>query len=429
MRFFKYFLIIPLFINAELVIEITKGSDNPYRIALIPFQGQSDVAKEANNIVKNDLIRTGEFFLFDEESLIAYPLNANDINYSDWRLLNADYLLLTSVIEANSGIEARYEIFDVRKKSKIRSSKVYGVTNNVRQLSHYISDGIYEAITGIKGVASAKILYVSQSNSIDDRYKLYVADADGANEQLLVKSPEPIISPAWSPDSKKVAYVSFETGIANVYIQDISTGERNPIIMKTCSNCSNNEQISSPAWSPDGNYLSLTLYQDGNAEIYIYNIEKKNLVRLTNHYSIDTESKWSPNGRKLMFTSGRSGSPQLYEVDLRKPNNNPQRLTFEGNYNAKGSYLPSGEGIVFVHRSSDKFQIAIKYFDDNFIIPLTEAKMDESPSVSPNGNVIIYAINEQNNDILAGVTLSGAKFRLPSADGQIREPAWSGFIK
>ena len=279
MKFLNYLLIIPFFLNAELVIEITKGSDNPYRIALIPFQGESSFAEEANKIVKNDLIRSGEFFIFDEKSLIAFPPSEDEINYSDWRLINADYVLLTSVIENNSGVEARYEIFDVRKKSKIRSSKVYGVSNNIRQLSHYISDGIYEAITGMKGVASARILYVSQSNSIDSPYKLYVADADGANEQLLVKSSEPIISPAWSPDSKKVAYVSFETGIANVYVQDISTGERDPIFIKKCSTCFN-EQISSPAWSPDGNYLSLTLYQDGNAEIYIYNIEKKSFISL-----------------------------------------------------------------------------------------------------------------------------------------------------
>ena len=206
MRFLKFFIIIPLFLNAELVIEITKGSDNPYRIALIPFQGEFSFAKEANEIVKNDLLRTGEFYIFDEKSLIAYPPSEDDINYSDWRLINADYLLLTSVIESNSGIEARYEIFDVRRKSKIRSSKVYGVTNNVRQLSHYVSDGIYEAITGIKGIASTKILYVSQSNNLDSIYKLYVADADGANEQLLVKSPEPIISPVWSPDSSSLCF-------------------------------------------------------------------------------------------------------------------------------------------------------------------------------------------------------------------------------
>ena len=429
MRFLKYFLMLPLLLDAELVIEITQGSDNPYRIALIPFQGDSSISKVANDIVKSDLLRTGEFYIFDEKSMLAYPSSEDDINYSEWRLINADYLLLTSVIESNSGIEARYEIYDVRKKSKIRSSKVYGVTNNIRQLSHYVSDGIYEAITGMQGVASTKILYVSQSNNLEPSYKLYVADADGANEQLLVNSPESIISPAWSPDSKRVAYVSFETGTANVYIQNISTGERESIIKKTCSSCSSNEQISSPSWSPDGKYLSLTLYQDGNAEIYIYNLQKKNLTRLTNHYSIDTESKWSPDGRKLMFTSGRSGSPQLYELDLRKLNKKPKRLTFEGNYNAKGSYLPSGQGIVFVHRSSDKFQIAIKYFEDNFVIPLTDAKMDESPSVSPNGNVIIYAISELDSDILAGVTLSGAKFRLPSAKGQVREPAWSGFLK
>ena len=167
----------PFFLSAELVIEITQGSDNPYRIALIPFHGGGSVAGEANNIVKNDLVRTGEFYIFDEKTLISSPANENEINFSDWRLINADYLLLTSIEKINSGIEARYEIFDVRKRSKIRSSKVYGVSNNVRQLSHYISDGIYEAITGIQGVASTKILYVSQSNDL--------------NACLLYTSPSP----------------------------------------------------------------------------------------------------------------------------------------------------------------------------------------------------------------------------------------------
>jgi TolB protein len=191
----------------------------------------------------------------------------------------------------------------------------------------------------------------------------------------------------------------------------------------------NDYQISSPAWSPDGKYLSLTLFQDGNAEIYILNLITKNLTRLTKHYSIDTESSWSPKGTKIMFTSGRSGSPQLYEIDLTKFNTKPDRITFEGNYNAKGSYLPNNEGIIFVHRSRDEFQIALKYFNENFIRPLTESKLDESPSVSPNGNVIIYAITDEKSGMIAGVTLSGATFVLPSTYGKVREPAWSGFLR
>ena len=166
-----------------------------------------------------------------------------------------------------------------------------------------------------------------------------------------------------------------------------------------------------------------------SAEIYILNLRNKNLTRLTNHYSIDTESSWSPRGSKIIFTSGRSGSPQLYEIDLRRFNSKPKRITFEGNYNAKGSYMPDNQGIVFVHRSESEFKIAMKYFDENFIRPLTISQMDESPSISPNGNVIVYAIKDGNKGLLAGVTLSGAKFKLPASNGAVREPAWSGYLR
>jgi TolB protein len=210
--------------------------------------------------------------------------------------------------------------------------------------------------------------------------------------------------------------------MAKVYIQNIASGSRELVL-------ENNSQISSPSWSPNGKFLSLTLYQDGNAEIYILNLKNKNLTRLTNHYSIDTESSWSPNGSKIMFTSGRSGSPQLYEIDLKKFNAKPKRLTFEGNYNAKGSYLTNGDGIIFVHRKDKSFQIALKYFDENFIRTLTKSQLDESPSISPNGNVIIYAISEDGAGLLAGLTLSGARFRLPTKMGQVREPSWSGFLR
>ena len=325
--------------------------------------------------------------------------------------------------EDKSNISVAYEIYSVNKQSKIRTSTVYGIPNRLRQLSHYISDGIYEEVTGIKGVASTRLLYVTEQ-IIDSKslFKLVVADADGENEQVLLRSREPIISPSWSPDSKEVAYVSFETGMAKVYIQNIASGSRELVL-------ENNSQISSPSWSPNGKFLSLTLYQDGNAEIYILNLKNKNLTRLTNHYSIDTESSWSPNGSKIMFTSGRSGSPQLYEINLRKFNAKPKRITFEGNYNAKGSYLPNGEGIVFVHRKDNSFKIALKYFNENFVRALTKSRLDESPSISPNGNVIIYAISEDGTGLLAGLTLSGARFRLPTKIGQVREPSWSGFLR
>lgn len=406
------------FILSELVLEITQGAEDPFRVAVIEFNGKDEITSYVDQIIKNNLTRTGEFNIFANDDLLSIPETENAIIFNDFRILNIDYLIIGNIINDASNIKAEYQVFDIRKGSKVRSSTVFGIPNKNRQLAHYISDGIYEEITGIKGIASTKILYVTENKN----YRLIVADADGKNEQILLESSEPIISPSWSPDSKKVAYVSFETGMAKVFIQDIASGNRELVI-------ENSFQISSPAWSPDGKFLSLTMYQDGNAEIYILNLKNKNLTRLTNHYAIDTESTWSRQGSNIMFTSGRSGSPQLYEINLRKSNARPKRITFDGNYNAKGSYLPNNEGIVFVHRADINFQIALKYFDENFIRPLTESQMDESPSISPNGNVIVYSIKDEGMGLLSGVTLSGAKFKIPATEGSVREPAWSGFLR
>ena len=418
-------LLFPIFTYGELFLEITKGSEDPYRVAMIPFEGNSRVSKQLNDIMRNDLIRTGEFSILDEELLLPVKIINDELVFSDWKLLGIDYLVTGTIANANNSLDISYEIFDIHKKRKVRSSKVFGIPNQIRQLAHYTSDGIYESITGIKGIAATRLLYVNEIK--DSRfisiYKLMLADSDGANEKVLLSSSEPIISPSWSPDGKRVAYVSFETGIAKVFIQEIASGKREAVL-------SQDTQISSPSWSPDGKYLSLTLYQDGNAEIYILRLRDRTITRMTNQFAIDTESSWSPKGNKILFTSGRSGSPQIYELDLRKLNPKAKRISFEGTYNAKASYLPNEEGVIFVHRSNDGlFHIALKYKRENFIRVLTEAKMDESPSVAPNGNMVIYGIKENDLSMLAGFSLSGAKFKLPASDGEVREPAWSNFLR
>jgi TolB protein len=418
-------LLLPIFGYGELFLEITKGSEDPYKVAMIPFEGNSRVSKQLNNIMRNDLIRTGEFSILDEELLLPVKIINDELVYSDWKLLGMDYLITGTIVNAENSLDISYEIFDIHKKRKVRSSKVFGIPNQIRQLAHYTSDGIYESITGIKGIAATRLLYVNEikDSRLISTYKLMLADSDGANEKVLLSSYEPIISPSWSPDGKRVAYVSFETGIAKVFIQEIASGKREAVLSK-------GTQISSPSWSPDGKYLSLTLYQDGNAEIYILRLRDRTLTRMTNQFAIDTESSWSPKGNKILFTSGRSGSPQIYELDLRKLNPKAKRISFEGTYNAKASYLPNEDGIIFVHRSSDGlFHIALKYKRENFIRVLTEAKMDESPSVAPNGNMVIYGIKEKDLSMLAGFSLSGAKFKLPASDGEVREPAWSNFLR
>ena len=418
-------LLVPAMGFGELFLEITKGSEDPYKVAMIPFEGNSRVSKQVNNIMRNDLIRTGEFSILDEELLLPVKMIDDELVFSDWKLLGMDYLVTGKIVNENNSLDINYEIYDIHKKRKVRSSKVFGIPNQIRQLAHYTSDGIYESITGIKGIAATRLLYVNEikDSQLISRYKLMLADSDGANEKILLSSSEPIISPSWSPDGKRVAYVSFETGMAKVFIQEIASGKREAVLSK-------DTQISSPSWSPDGKYLSLTLYQDGNAEIYILRLRDRTLTRMTNQFAIDTESSWSPRGNKILFTSGRSGSPQIYELDLRKLNPKAKRISFEGTYNAKASYLPNEEGIIFVHRSNDGlFHIALKYKKENFIRVLTEAKMDESPSVAPNGNMVIYGIREENLSMLAGFSLSGAKFKLPASNGEVREPAWSNFLR
>ena len=422
---FIILFLVPNLIYGELFLEITKGSEDSYKVAMIPFEGSERASRQLNNIMRNDLIRTGEFSILDEELLLPIKIIDDELVYNDWKLLGMDYLVTGKIIDTNNSLDINYEIYDIHKKRKVRSSKVFGIPNQIRQLAHYTSDGIYESITGIKGIAATRLLYVNEikNSQLISSYKLMLADSDGANEKILLSSSEPIISPAWSPDGKRVAYVSFETGIAKVYIQEIASGKRESVMSK-------DSQISSPSWSPDGKYLSLTLYQDGNAEIYILRLRDRTLTRMTKQFAIDTESSWSPKGNKILFTSGRSGSPQIYELDLRKLNPKAKRLSFEGTYNAKASYLPKEEGFIFVHRSDDGlFHIALKYKKENFIRILTEAKMDESPSVAPNGNMVIYGIREGDLSMLAGFSLSGARFKLPASQGEVREPAWSNFLR
>ena len=237
-------LIFSNFIFSELILEITKGTEDPYRVAILPFEGNKKLSTEIENIIINNLKRSGEFNVFQSSELLSVPNNQENIIFNDFKILNIDYLVMGNITNG----DIVYEIYDITKKSKIRSSTVFGIPNKNRQLAHYVSDGIYEEITGIPGISSTKILYVTQ----EKKYRLIVADADGENEQILLESDEPIISPAWSPDSRKVAYVSFETGMAKVFIQNIATGFRELAL-------ENDSQISSPSWSPDGKFLSLTI--------------------------------------------------------------------------------------------------------------------------------------------------------------------------
>ena len=262
----------------------------------------------------------------------------------------------------------------------------------------------------------SKILYVTENKN----FNLVIADADGKNEQVLLESPEPIISPAWSSNAEQIAYVSFENNRAQVFTQNLASGQRELII-------SSKSSVSSPAWSPNNKQLAFASTKDGNSEIYVIDLKTKKINRLTENLAIDTEPAWSPDGKKIIFTSDRSGSPQIYEIDIRTKLK--RRLTTTGNYNARASYLNKTE-IILVHRNQTDFNIASLNLNSRELSVLTSTKNDESPCIAPNGNVIIYSTKDGSLSYLAGVNISSkVSFKLPALYGELKEPAWSPFIR
>ncbi|WP_148254015.1 Tol-Pal system beta propeller repeat protein TolB [Aidingimonas lacisalsi] len=409
--------------QADLTIEITQGSDRAIPIAVVPFEveGNEALPEDIADIVSNDLERSGEFDPLSASALIAQPSESGDVNYREWRAVDSEYLVVGRVENTGEQYRIQFELLDIYGEERILGEVVTSSRGELRAAAHYISDQIFEEITGVRGAFSTQIAYVTARGSADDRrYALHIADADGHNSQQILSSNEPILSPDWSPDGQKLAYVSFETGRPAIYIQDIASSER--------VRASSFDGINgAPSWSPDGRKLAMSLSRDGQPEIYVLDIGSREFDRITNNGAIDTEPSWSPDGDSLLFTSDRSGGPQLYEIDL--ANGNTERMTFTGNYNARGRYAPDGDAIFLIHRDNNGYRVARQDLDDDRLVTLTDSRRDESPSVAPNGTMVIFATQQGGRGELRAVSADGeASFRLPSSEGNVREPAWSPFM-
>lgn len=403
--------------KADLVLEITESASKPIKIAILEKNINSLAGQEIINVISNDLKRTGEFKVLGMDELLSIPMSESEVIQRDWLLLDVDSIIFVEVQNQDNNLDIAYSIFDISYNETDDKRRVLGLPDSLRQSSHYVSDGIYKYFYGIEGISSTKLMYVTRNA---DTHKLIISDADGFNEQVLLKSNNSIISPAWSTDAKEIAYVSFENNRAQVFTQNLATGKRNLVL-------SSKSSVSSPAWSPDNKDLAFTSTKDGNSEIYTINLKSKKITRLTENLAIDTEPAWSPNGKNIIFTSDRSGSPQIYEINVRSKLK--RRLTTEGNYNARASYLGKNE-IVFVHRSNINFNIAKLDLGSRTLEVLTSTKNDESPCIAPNGNVIIYSTKDGNLSYLAGINISSkVSFKLPALYGELKEPAWSPFLR
>jgi len=431
MRFFRFvvvvwFCLIAKSVSAELVIEITKGSDDALPIAVVPFEnfGTSAVPYDVARIVANDLQRSGDFETLSTSKMLSLPASLDQVHYRDWRLLGQSYLLIGKVnYDAESAqYQVTYELIDVYGQVRLMGEVLSSGPKGLRKLAHRVSDKVYERITGVRGAFSTRIAYITlrQLASGKQEYRLQVADADGQNSYTLFKSHEPILSPAWSNDGQHLTYQSFHSGRPAIYIQHVKSGHQRKVTGFRGLN-------SAPMWSPDDSKLVMTLSKDGNAEIYTLDLATNTYDRLTNHFAIDTEASWSPNGRELVFTSDRSGKPQVYRMDLRT--REPRRLTFEGRYNARPRFSQDGKSLYYVHQANGDFHIAAIDMETGENRILTSTPLDESPSVAPNGRMIIYATNRNNKGVLAVVSVDGgAKYFLPSDYGDVKEPAWSPFL-
>ncbi len=412
--------------RADLTIEITQGSDNPTAIAVVPlaWQGPGTAPEDVSLVVESDLLRSGQFSPVARADMLGMPSTQEEVFYRDWRALETEYLLIGKATPGpNAGLRVDYELFDVLRQTRVFSGYESGPASDARMLGHRVADKIYEHLTGVRGAFATRLLYVSVTRGgpgNKDYYRLTMSDSDGARPIVLLESREPLLAPAWAPDARQIAYVSFETGRPAIFRQDLATGQREQLTNFQGLN-------SAPAWSPDGKTMAMVLSKDGNPDIFLMDLATRQLTNITNNYAIETEPAWMPDGKALLFTSDRGGKPQIYRYDL--ANGATKRISFEGTYNARARVAQDGRNVVLVHQADGNFNIAVLDLVTNRMQVLTSTQLDESPSIAPNGSMVLYATKFGDRGILAAVSADGgAKFRLPSREGDVREPAWSPYL-
>ncbi|WP_045107459.1 Tol-Pal system beta propeller repeat protein TolB [Legionella hackeliae] len=413
-------LITPLFLLLSTTVfavdlELTQGISSALPIGINSF-GLDTTAQQLSGVVNNDLHFSGQFKIISSPSGLGQP------SVATWRQAGADSILSGSVRRVGyNRYEVNYELVDAVAQGRVLLSKSYQISSNeLRPLAHHISDEVYQKLTGERGIFSTRIAYILvQRHGEQAKYFLEVADVDGYNPQSLLVSTEPIMSPAWSPDGRQIAYVSFEKKKAQIFTVDVATGRRRLVTDFTGIN-------GAPAWSADGRQLAVVLSKSGSAKIYSVDLGSGSMKQLTFGDAIDTEPRYSPDGRSLLFTSGRGGRPQVYRLSL--ADGSVTRVTYEGNYNARASYTPDQKYIVMLHREDKNFNIAVQD-DSGHVTQVTFAPMDESPSVAPNGRLILYATRFNDQGVLGMVSIDGrVKIRLPAREGDVQEPAWSPYL-
>ncbi len=412
-------------VQAELKFEITDFVGKRTPVAVVPFGWEGDAENapfDISAVITADLSRSGRFAPIAENDMLQKPTTGIEVDFDDWSILAVEAVVIGKVTQTGANVySVQFQLFDVFKREQLVGYRMPASRGTMRRVAHRAADMIYEKLTGIPGVFGTKVAYVTAQGRDDDRlFTLVVADADGENEITIMESTDPIMSPAWSPDSRRLAYVSFENNISTIYVQTLRSGNR----IKVSSRAGIN---GAPAFSPDGRKLVLTLGGiDGNLDINILDLATRKVTRLTTNRAIDTEGTWSPDGRSVYFTSDRSGGPQVYRVGVN--GDSPERITFEGSYNARPRLSPDGSKLAMVHLDRGNYRIAVLDLDSRDLLVLSGGSQDESPSFAPNSDSLIYATRQGGNGVLETVSADGlVRQRLASRQGDVREPVWSPY--
>jgi len=413
--------------NAEITIQITEGGAKRAPVAVVPFGWEGQTAEaplDVSGVISADLYRSGRFDPLPEGDMLQKPTTGADIDFDDWSILGVEAVVVGKVMQTGANAYmVQFQLFDPLRQTQLVAYRMPASRGTIRHVSHRLADMIYEKLTGIKGVFATKVAFVTvERDSGGSLYRLVVADMDGENEHIVMESKDPIMSPAWSPDSRRLAYVSFEGNKSSIWVQTLLTGNRISVSAKPGIN-------GAPSFSPDGRKLAITLGGiDGNLDIYVLDINAREFKRLTTNRAIDTEGSWSPDGKHIYFTSDRSGGPQIYRMPA--SGGTPERVTFEGSYNARPRLSEDGKKLAMVHNDRGNYRIAVLDLARKDLLVLSTGNQDESPSFAPNSDILIYATRTGRNGVLESVSADGLiRQKLESGQGDVREPVWSPFPK
>ena len=422
MKLIKFLISLSIFIslsaNALLEVNIVKSKEATFPIVIAPFEiigGSNNV--DISKIIRNNLNRSGQFNALSTEALIT-----NQIDFSFWKEHKKDAVVFGKIEQVSSKVYNVYiYIYDVFSEKSLYQKKIRVHNSGFRRIAHFLSDKIYYVLLGQKGSFDTRLSYVTviENKNGGRTYKLQISDSDGYNPQTVVRSSNPILSPAWSKDQKKLAYVSFKNNRSEVFVMT-------PFLKTIPIKLPKFDGIaSSPTWHPDGKSIALTLSKNGNKDIYLYDFKSKP-IPLTTNIAIDTEASFSPDGSKIAFTSNRTGQVQVYIKDLKS--GKISRATFEGRYNAKPVFSPDGKDLALIHRVGKDYRLALLDIASRDLTVMTQNKSDESPYFSPNGGMIIYSTNRDNKGILSIISLHNNQVvELMQKEGEVREPSWSNY--